>query len=121
MTVCIPNRRWRNRNTNWKNASSETPVTISGVTSERYIDPAIQGELRFHKAYAASVPITVAIAVAATAINMLFIADSSSSRSASAARYQFNENPCHTVNFDALKLNTARTRPSDRHSPHTDR
>ncbi len=54
------------------------------------------------------VPITVAIAVAQIPMIRLFIADSINSVSAIAAAYQCSENPCHTVNFDALKLNIAR-------------
>ena len=48
------------------------PVTISGVTSDRYSAPVIVREPRFHSPYAASVPITVEMAVAQSAMMMLF-------------------------------------------------
>ena len=35
MTVGSPRGRWRNRNTHWNKARSETPVTISGVSFNR--------------------------------------------------------------------------------------
>src|SRR2546426_713649 len=104
----MPSRRFRNRNHHWNSASSETPVTISGVTSDKYSDPASHADARFHSAYAASVPIAVANAVAMIAMMRLLAADSRRSRSAKAARYQLSENPSQIVKREELKLNTAR-------------
>src|SRR5580704_5133661 len=49
----------------------------------------------------------VASTVAHTAMIRLLVDASIKLRSAKAARYQFSENPSHTVNFDELKLKTA--------------
>jgi hypothetical protein len=43
-----------------------------------------------------------------TAISTLLMAASARSGSRNTAPYQRSENPSHTVNFDALKLNAAR-------------
>src|SRR5579883_399887 len=104
----MPNRKWKNRNANWKNASSETPVTISGVAKERYRDPEIQADARFHSAYAARVPQMVARIVAPMPMIRLFAAESINSRSWKIAEYQRREKSCQMVNFDSLKLKIAR-------------
>src|SRR5579862_4747755 len=94
---------------NWKNASSEMPVTISGVTSERYIDPASTGDLRFQSPYAAIVP--MAVESNAETIAMMTLLRVAQARSAlfTTARYQSSENPSQTVNLDLLKLKTTST------------
>ena len=50
ITVCSPRCQPSQRKVHWKNASSEMPVTISGVTSDKYSDPDSRRELRFHRA-----------------------------------------------------------------------
>src|SRR5690349_19420963 len=108
MTVCIPRRRCAKRKIHWKSASSEAPVTISGVTKERYSDPDNQGEPRFHKPYAASVPMMVAATVATMAMIRLFAEDSMRLLSSATARYHWSENLSHTANREELKLKIAR-------------
>src|SRR5205814_8401 len=104
ITVCNPSRKCKYRNTHWKNASSETPVTISGVTSDRYSAPDISRSLRFQNPYAHAVPTMVERIVETSAISMLLTVASARFGSANTALYQRSENPCHTVNRDELKL-----------------
>ncbi len=84
------------------------PVTISGVTSDRYSDPARGREVRFQSPYAQSVPTTVEISVATTAMIRLFNADSVNCVSCNAAAYQRSEKPSQTVKREELKLKTER-------------
>ena len=57
------------------------PVTISGVTSDRYKEPESSREPRFHSPYAVSVPATVEIKVETTAMIAMFHAASAISAS----------------------------------------
>ena len=65
ITVYMPSCKCRKRNAHWNSASSETPVTISGVTSERYSDPVSRREPRFQSRKRTACRCTVEIAVAA--------------------------------------------------------
>ena len=59
-----------------KNASSATPMQISGITIGRAIAPSnagLPGKRKRHSASASSAPITVLIAVAMSAITMLLV------------------------------------------------
>ena len=85
------------------------PVTISGVTSDKYSEPASDREFRFHSPYAHSVPMTVETTVATTAMIRLFHGGiQSTAYPAAPPRYQRSEKPSHTVKRDGLKLKTAR-------------
>ena len=48
ITVYRPSCQWSQRKAHWNRASSEIPMTISGVTSERYSAPERARERRFH-------------------------------------------------------------------------
>src|SRR5438034_1226253 len=106
ITVYKPSCHCSQRNAHWKRASSETPVTISGVTSDRYSEPESSRDRRFQSAYAASVPAIVEIAVETIATTTLVQAASAISGSVNTIRYQRSENPSHNVKRDALKLKT---------------
>ncbi len=83
-------------------------MTISGVTSETYNPLATHSEFRFHRAYAAKVPISVARRVDTTAMVRLFAAASSNSRLSSMALYQRSERPSHAVKREPFTLKIAR-------------
>src|SRR5260370_41016046 len=83
------------------------PVTISGVTSERYSDPVSTRDPRFHKPYADKVPMMVESTVAHSAITTLFHRPSISCGSLKMAPYQASEKCSHLVNFEELKLKSA--------------
>src|SRR3974390_2818667 len=84
------------------------PVTISGVTSERYSEPDSHFEPRRHKPYAHSVPITVDTTIETTAMTRLFHDEAASWGSRTIALYQSSEKPVHSEYRDWLKLNTPR-------------
>src|SRR5665213_4464958 len=85
------------------------PVTISGVSNDRYREVVSQGVRRFHSAYAARVPMTVESAVAERATTKELAVASISWRLWKTSAYQCQVKPCQTANFDELKLNNAST------------
>src|ERR1035437_2203189 len=82
------------------------PLTISGVTSERYSAPVSVRELRFHRPEAHSVPMTVESTVAHSAMMTLFQVPCRICGSRKMARYHTSEKCSHLVKREELKLKT---------------